>query len=467
MSNSRAVNRRADLYFRSIKRSRTGTNTYHDRIVESDDFEVVYTREEGLNGRKHHVETPRSPQRGRTSWVTGGNTWAPQDSPELGLDPVGDWCDEEYDKEVTDEPRPHAKPTKPKKKSRVSVRSILVFLSTAIKFNQTPQKRPHVVWKELHRQTYLDEMMRLEGRGDFRTSTACPDCMLHGRDVVGAPVYRCRDCFMPDLVCQSCCVSRHRFHPFHHVERWTGSYFVRTPLKDAGLRIQLNHASMRCSAPKPAHSSLRVLHTNGIHDVAIDYCGCERATPHHIQLLRRGLYPASQINPKTCASFQLLNLLHLLALTSKGSTYDFYRMLEKATNNTGVYLPKSRYRMLLRMVLQWRHLKLLKRGGRGNDPTGAAGTKEGELAILCPSCPHPGINLPQDWERVAECLRFLYILILCIDANFRLKNQLVSSYSQDPGLGIGMAYMVALEPYDRYVLSRAKDADVCPILFAL
>jgi len=47
-----------------------------------------------------------------------------------------------------------------------------------------------------------------------------------------------------------------------------------------------------------------------------------------------------------------------------------------------------------------------------------------------------------------------------MDANFRLKNQLVSNYSQDPGFGIGLAYMVPREPYERYVLSRANDSDV-------
>ena len=47
-----------------------------------------------------------------------------------------------------------------------------------------------------------------------------------------------------------------------------------------------------------------------------------------------------------------------------------------------------------------------------------------------------------------------------MDANFCLKNQLVSSFSSDPGLGIGMAYMVPHEGYDSYVLSWASDADV-------
>jgi len=50
------------------------------------------------------------------------------------------------------------------------------------------------------------------------------------------------------------------------------------------------------------------------------------------------------------------------------------------------------------MLVQWHHLKLLKRGGRGHDPSGAAGTKTGELALMCPSCPHPGINFPEGWE---------------------------------------------------------------------
>ena len=47
-----------------------------------------------------------------------------------------------------------------------------------------------------------------------------------------------------------------------------------------------------------------------------------------------------------------------------------------------------------------------------------------------------------------------------MDANFRLKNQLVSNYLVDPGLGIGLAYMVDRKPYKKYVLSQANDDDV-------
>ena len=237
---------------------------------------------------------------------------------------------------------------------------------------------------------------------------------------------------------------------------------------------------MFCANPTPCHADMLVLHTNGIHSVAVDYCNCSFAQPPHIQLLRRQLYPASQIAVKTCATFSLLQQLHKLALATKASTYDFYRSLEQLTVNTGIDCPKSRYRALLRMVLQWRHLKMLKWGGRGHDETGALGTQPGELAILCPSCPRPGINLPEGWEQAPEGmryvivlssvmklltgLRFLYMVIICMDANFRLKNNLVSNYSQDPGLGVGWSYMLQRKPYERYVLSRANDGDVSSFL---
>lgn len=54
------------------------------------------------------------------------------------------------------------------------------------------------------------------------------------------------------------------------------------------------------------------------------------------------------------------------------------------------------------MVHEWRHMRLLKRTGKGHDVGGAGSTGEGECALLCPPCPHPGINMPVDWEKEAE-----------------------------------------------------------------
>lgn len=67
---------------------------------------------------------------------------------------------------------------------------------------------------------------------------------------------------------------------------------------------------------------------------------------------------------------------------------------------------QTRYVELMRMLLQYRHLKLLMRGGRGHDSAGAAGTQPRELALMCPSCPHPGINLPEGWENAPLEMRY-------------------------------------------------------------
>jgi hypothetical protein len=127
------------------------------------------------------------------------------------------------------------------------------------------------------------------------------------------------------------------------------------------------------------------------------------------------------------------------------------------------------------MFLHWRHLKLLKWAGRAHDSTGPEGTKPRELALCCPSCPYLGINLLQIWREATArqvCFplphisilkilmhSFLYMMFVCMDVNF-LKNQLVSNYSQDPGLGTRFAYMVPREPYQQYVFSRCDDSDV-------
>jgi hypothetical protein len=145
---------------------------------------------------------------------------------------------------------------------------------------------------------------------------------------------------------------------------------------------------------------MRVLDVTGIHEVAFYFCGCHHALPDFQQLLRRGFYPATQKFVKTCATFRLLEFLHLSSVISKGSGYDYYRTLEKLTDNTGLDTPKPRYRALMRMSIQWKHLKMEKRGGRAHDNAGIEGTAPGELAVRCPSCPHPGINLLAGWKNV-------------------------------------------------------------------
>ncbi|KAL0572490.1 hypothetical protein V5O48_009477 [Marasmius crinis-equi] len=414
------------------KTARNSSLTFRDGDQHS-----AHARVERLSkGKGHVIASKRSPMKGRNPWQRK-TPWDPQnDDPTFALDADGQLYDEELAREPFDIPTTGQK----KKRTRRS-------------------RRPHNVWIEKYRSSYLDESLRAEGRGDFRFDV-CVDCQARGSKPAGEGVFRCKNCFVKDLVCAACCVRRHRQAPFHRIQQWSGGFFRGSSLKAIGLVIHLNHMSNPCPSSRASHKNFQVLHTNGIHEVTVMFCGCERTIEDYKQLLRREIYPSTQGNIQTCATFELLNHLHLLSLVTKAGTYELYQFLEKQTSNTGVDLPKSRYRALQRMLLQWRDLKMLKRGGRGNDPGGIEATEDGELAVECPSCPHKGKNLAKGWEDTPPDKRFLYALYVCIDFNFRLKNQLVSSWSRDPGMADGWSYFVPRAPYEAHVAKFVDEEDV-------
>jgi hypothetical protein len=64
--------------------------------------------------------------------------------------------------------------------------------------------------------------------------------------------------------------------------------------------------------------------------------------------------------------------------------------------------------VFMRTMREWRHIVMLKRGGRGNDSVRpVAETTPGEIAVVCPACPHPGVNLPADWESASAENRYI------------------------------------------------------------
>ncbi|KAJ7430256.1 hypothetical protein B0H11DRAFT_2263932 [Mycena galericulata] len=318
---------------------------------------------------------------------------------------------------------------------------------------------------------YLVEFLMLEGLGCVAREF-CPACPSDAR--APNPTYRCQDCFFPDLLCAGCCVKKHRDHPLDRTEVWNGEHFVRVTLKSLGLRVQMGHTGYEvCDNPVPGHQDFTVINVNGFHPVAVDFCGCANeaaAGDRRQQVLRRSWFPATHREPQTCGTFRALETFHIMTLQGKVTTYDFYSGLEKLTDNTGLEKLKDRYKSFMRMMREWRHLIMLKRGGRGNDgKRKVAETQPGELAVTCPACPQPGVNLPDDWDSASGEDRYLYILYLAIDACFRLKRRLVSSEAKDPGLGTGWAYFTEDPPYRKYLLTVTdqKEMSTCSGLAAL
>ncbi|KAI0682315.1 hypothetical protein BC835DRAFT_1311595, partial [Cytidiella melzeri] len=219
-------------------------------------------------------------------------------------------------------------------------------------------------------------------------------------------------------------------HPYHRIESWDGSYFRPVTLRDLGLVIQLGHEpGSRCPAPFPAHCDFIVIHTDGFHPVSMQYCQCSRVDmsgSRAQQLLQRRLYPATLMEVSTCCTFAVLRLFHVLTLQSKVTAFDYYTTLEKLTDNTTLGHRYDRMKSFLRIVREWRHLKKLKRSGRGHDPTGVRGTQSGDLTVKCPACPMPQYNLPDNWNAVTDDLK-------------------------DPALGSGWGYFVEDEKYCTYL----------------
>ncbi|KAJ3818118.1 hypothetical protein F5880DRAFT_1511225, partial [Lentinula raphanica] len=318
--------------------------------------------------------------------------------------------------------------------------------------------RPFMEWIPF-RDEYLAEMIRGEGRGDG-PKDSCWKCQSDN-----SPLYRCvSGCLTNGLVCAECCLLDHLQRPLDIIEKWNGSYFERIPLQQMGLSVQLGHScDSICPAPRIV-KNFTVIHTNGIHQVTALFCNCVNryaAGEWRQQLHRRRWFAATHLQPETAATYEVLNHFHVLTLQGKVTTYDYYAGLEKLYDNLGTEIKVDRYKAFSRMIREWRGLKILKRGGMGNDATRTADKTElGELAVKCIACPRPSENLPEDWEDEPANTRFKYWLYLAEDACFQLKRRLVSSNAVDPGVGTGSSYFVEDNAFREYIATCGEQVEM-------
>jgi hypothetical protein len=156
------------------------------------------------------------------------------------------------------------------------------------------------------------------------------------------------------LYCDKCTLANHIRSPTHWIQVgdigktkdvliyllqvWTGVFFQVTSLKILGLQVQLGHPIGQCCIlPQQAFNDDFVLiDTNGIHEIGLDFCGCETSNTHVKQLLRHGWFPSMSSDPRTASTFRLLCHYQILSFESKASAYEFYHSLVHLTDNTGL-----------------------------------------------------------------------------------------------------------------------------------
>jgi hypothetical protein len=269
--------------------------------------------------------------------------------------------------------------------------------------------------------------------------------------------WKCTDCFDSAIFCTHCIQITHTKLPFHRVKHWNGSFYQDAWLHMAGIQLFMGHGGDPCPSPRPSTSlaasssanvlpptveveedckeswedecitdeSINPLHKDvltvvdisGIHILRVSWCTCTdskanynantninadvnaKTDEQYQQVLKTGLYPASFKRVKTVFTFRVLDDFLLHNLECKTPAMNYYSLLRRRTNFLSPKSVPDRYRELLRISRQWRHLNQLKDNGYG---FGDSTPSIGDLATFCPTCPQPNINLPPNWEQSSK-----------------------------------------------------------------
>ncbi|KAK0488128.1 hypothetical protein EDD18DRAFT_1110504 [Armillaria luteobubalina] len=274
-----------------------------------------------------------------------------------------------------------------------------------------------------HEQYHLDpEVYALAMAGDMENIVTAPRRCIYSRcEAILPSVHGCIACGMSDTL--------------------FSAYFDKVPLRTLGMRYQVGHIIGEvCPHPHPVFGDhFTIIDTNGIHNVALDFCSCICEHPLASQLQRAWLFPMTGREPRTAVTTVALEQFQMLTFMGKISAYEYYYSLVRLTDNTNTKTPLDNYSTFVQIVCEWSFIRQLKRAGIGNDPGGWKNAKPASCAVECLACPQPGINIPKVINP-NDPDAWLYTLYLGMDGNFRLERFDVSSKDKDPGLGGGLAY---------------------------
>jgi hypothetical protein len=170
-----------------------------------------------------------------------------------------------------------------------------------------------------HREEYIHEDIRLEGRADAQHLVVCPTCA----DVAEAshpPLFRCEECFGGLLECQACCIRRHQRLPLHIIqvsfvllvaqvqlaERMYAEMDRHVLQKDLAQRSRPPHSAW-ASGPVVCQSSTR---TQGVHCDSYQRNPSSRGRLLQLRATHLETTPVTPPRMVSCHSSLSTNLLH-------------------------------------------------------------------------------------------------------------------------------------------------------------
>ncbi|KAN0141115.1 hypothetical protein V8E53_000871 [Lactarius tabidus] len=325
---------------------------------------------------------------------------------------------------------------------------------------------------------------------------------------------KCTDCIGGNYFCRECCLQAHMRSPFHRIAQWTGAHFAPTSLCRLGFRPLLGHNGAPCpltvevrhifvvkhlmkpveeDPESPAHAQhtldaaddnssnlarlsevlfetsmdklpqqtkrtrtarsgnllITAVHNTGVFDLEILYCICPNASDRGEQLLQAQMFPSSIKNIETVFTSSVLDDFLVDNLECKTTA-------QHITNRMFPDNVPDLYRQLLQASRQWHDLQNRMSSGLGHQQE-SSNQADGSMAIFCPACLQPGINLPSDWkDRYTSCVSSnlnQLIRTFIMDGNFSAEHMQCRTGEKDVHLSAGMAFMANPEEYKAHLKS--------------
>ncbi|KAH9034345.1 hypothetical protein EDB85DRAFT_1863986 [Lactarius pseudohatsudake] len=197
---------------------------------------------------------------------------------------------------------------------------------------------------------------------------------------------------------------------------------------------------------------LTIVDRSGIFKMEAVFCVCSEKDNQDEQLLQSGLFPATFKQIRSLFTFSVLDDFLNDNLECKTTAQQYYSKLQSLTSRMFPSLVPNMYKQLLRTSRQWRDLKSRMEQGLGHQSEETA--PDGSMAIFCPACPQPGINLPNDWKTRYEPNELIRTFIM--DGNFSAEHMRHRSGERDVALSAGMAFMANPELYKAHLRSGTE-----------
>ncbi|KAG2129666.1 uncharacterized protein EDB93DRAFT_1243406 [Suillus bovinus] len=176
------------------------------------------------------------------------------------------------------------------------------------------------------------------------------------------------------------------------------------------------------------HPAITIVDKYGVHSLSISYCQCPGALSWDMQLFQAGLFPASFTRPKTAFTFSVLDDFLLDNLECGTSAMNYYSKIQRLTSS------------IFPLMALFAH--------KDDEP------KAGDLALFCPACPQPGINLDLSTgtsTQLDNTPSWLFTRTLVMDGNFKAEHLHPVNPSDEVSLMDGLAFMVGDERYKSHL----------------